>query len=183
MLSNQHKKILHETAYLSIEQGLHNGEAFTPELSDFEGDLAEKAATFVTLKINDELRGCIGILEPLRPLIVDVAHNAYAAAFNDRRFDPVSKDELEHLSIHISVLNTPEEMSFDSEQDLIDQLQPGKDGLIIEDDGSRATFLPSVWESVNDKTEFLNHLKQKAGLPANYWSGRLRAKRYGVESF
>jgi len=183
MLSTHHREILHETAYRSIEQGFKNGEALKPELSNYEDCLTEKAATFVTLKKEGELRGCIGILEPIRPLIVDVAYNAYMAAFNDRRFAPLAEDELERLSIHISVLNTPEEMSFKSEQDLIEQLRPGEDGLIIEDDGSRATFLPSVWESVDDKTEFLSHLKLKAGLPGNYWSDTIKAKRYSVESF
>lgn len=183
MLNTQQQKILHETAFHSIKQGLIDNQPLAVNLTDFDAHLQEKAATFVTLKIDDSLRGCIGILEPLRPLVEDVAYNAYAAAFNDRRFTAVEHSELKQLSIHISVLNKPTELVFDSEEDLIRQLQPGKDGIIIEENGSKATFLPSVWENINSKKEFLQHLKQKAGLKKNYWSGTLKAKRYSVESF
>ena len=183
MISTQQQKILHETAYQSIKQGLKNKCPLKIDLSDYDEKLQEKAATFVTLHIGDALRGCIGILEPLRPLIEDIAHNAYSAAFNDSRFPPVEQSELEQLSIHISVLNTPTEITFDSEDDLIRQLQPGKDGIILEDNQSRATFLPSVWESINSRKEFLQHLKQKAGFQKTYWSSTLKAKRYSVEDF
>ena len=183
MLSTKQKQILHDIAYHSIKQSLDNGKPLKINLSDYDVALQKKAATFVTLNIDDALRGCIGILEPFRPLIEDVAHNAHSAAFNDSRFSPLEQKELENLSIHISVLNTPTEMTFDSEEDLIEQLQPGKDGIILEENTSRATFLPSVWESINSKKEFLQHLKQKAGLPIDYWSNSIKVKRYSVESF
>ena len=183
MLNTKQKQILHDIAYHSIKLSLDNDAPLKINLSDYDEELQKNAATFVTLKIDDALRGCIGILEPLRPLIEDVAHNAHAAAFNDSRFSPLESKELENLSIHISVLNTPTAMIFDSEEDLIEQLQPGKDGIILEENTSRATFLPSVWESINSKKEFLQHLKQKAGLPIDYWSNSLKVKRYSVESF
>ena len=183
MLSPQQKHILHDIAYHSIEYALDNDNPLTINLSDYDEHLQKKAATFVTLKINDALRGCIGILTPIRPLIEDVAHNAHSAAFNDHRFSPLKPKELVHLSIHISVLNTPTNITFDSEEDLIKQLQPGEDGIIIEENTSRATFLPSVWESINNKKEFLQHLKQKANLPKDYWSDTIKVKRYSVESF
>lgn len=183
MLNAQQKEKLHETAYHSIEQGLKQHHPSTINLSDYDTHLREKAATFVTLKIDHGLRGCIGILVPTRALIDDVAHNAYAAAFNDRRFESIKQDELERLTIHISVLNKPEKMYFDSEQDLVSQLQPGIDGIILEEESKKSTFLPSVWESLNNKVEFLQLLKKKAGLPADYWSNSIKVKRYSVESF
>jgi AmmeMemoRadiSam system protein A len=181
MLSEQDKRILHDIAYQSIEQGLSSGHALRIDLSQYESALCEKRATFVTLNSNDHLRGCVGILEPLRPLIEDVAYNAFAAAFNDSRFEPLRRDELDSIDIHISILSTPEEMQFDSEQDLIEQLRPGKDGIILLEHGRKATFLPSVWQSLKNKVEFLEHLKQKAGLDRHYWSGTIRILRYSVD--
>ena len=128
---------------------------------------------------NQELRGCIGILEPLRPLAEDIAYNAWAAAFSDSRFMPVSASELDDLDIHISILGTPEEMDFTSEHDLVKQIRPGVDGLILEKGFNKGTFLPSVWDSLTDSREFLNHLKLKAGLPANYWSDNIKIKQIG----
>ena len=183
MLSTQQQKILHEIAHRSIEQGLKDKHPLIINLSDYEDRLQEKAATFVTLNIDETLRGCIGILEPARPLVEDVAYNSYSAAFNDSRFPPVTLKEVDQLSIHISVLNTPTEMTFDSEEDLIRQLRPGKDGIILEENHSKATFLPSVWDSINSRSEFLQHLKQKAYLPRDYWSDTIRIKRYSVEEF
>lgn len=183
MLSEQNKKVLHDIAYRSIDQGLSSGHPLTVDLSDYDEPLREKKATFVTLKIHDQLRGCIGILEPLRPLVEDVAYNAFAAAYEDSRFNPVSRDEIPSLSIHISILNTPEAMHFDSEQDMIRQLAPGKDGIILIAGFRKATFLPSVWESVKTKTEFIEHLKQKAGLSKHYWDQHIKILRYSVDEF
>jgi AMMECR1 domain-containing protein len=163
MLSEEDKKVLRDIAHQSIEQGLSSGHALRVDLSQYNPALCENRATFVTLNIHDQLRGCIGILEPLRPL------------------EPLRRDELSSLSIHISILNTPEEMQFDSEQDLIDQLRPGKDGIILQERGHKATFLPSVWQSVKDKNEFLEHLKQQTGLPRDYWSNTIRIQRYSVD--
>lgn len=183
MLNEKQKQQLHKIAKNSIIHGLNTGEALAIELHNYDEDLKTKRATFVTLHKHQKLRGCIGILEPLRPLAEDIAHNSYAAAFSDHRFSPITAEELDHLEIHISILTTPEEISFISEDDLISQLRPGIDGLIMEEGNQRGTFLPSVWESLTDKHEFLNHLKQKSGLPANYWSHAIRIKRYTVEGF
>ena len=130
-----------------------------------------------------QLRGCIGILKPVRPLAEDIAYNAWAAAFSDSRFMPLQADELDGLDIHISILAAPEKMEFASEDDLVEQIRPGTDGLILEDGFNKGTFLPSVWESLKDSREFLNHLKLKAGLPAIYWSDEIRVQRYTVEEF
>ena len=145
------------------------------------GELLEKRATFVTLSIHGQLRGCIGMLEACRPLAVDVAENACAAAFGDPRFEPLGKKEFEQLDIHISVLSPPEEMFFSSEDDLLRQIRPGMDGLILQEGSRRGTFLPSVWEELPGKELFWRHLKRKAGLPVDYWSQSLRVFRYTAE--
>lgn len=130
-----------------------------------------------------ELRGCIGSLEAYQSLVLDVNQNAFAAAFRDPRFPAVSSSEFEHLEIHISVLSPPEPMRVASEEDLLQQLRPGIDGLIIASRGRRATFLPSVWSQLAEPQQFLLHLKHKAGLPSDYWSEDMEAWRYTTLSF
>jgi hypothetical protein len=147
------------------------------KLPDYDG------AAFVTLKENGELRGCIGSLAASRPLDQDIAMNAFAAAFSDPRFNPVTADEVDELEISISVLTTPELMIFRSEEDLVSQLRPGIDGLILTEGRNRGTFLPSVWENYPERESFLNHLKMKAGLASNYWSGTLKVERYETVSW
>ncbi len=183
MLNKEHKQVLLDLARESIEHGLENGSSITVDLSQYHEFLRETKATFVTLKQNNQLRGCIGILKPVRPLAEDVAHNAWAAAFTDNRFSPLTRNELDDLDIHISILGTPEDIEFDSETDLISKIQAGVDGLILQDGINKGTFLPSVWESVPNAREFLNHLKLKAGLPVTHWSDSIKVKRYVVEEF
>ena len=160
---------------------METGKALEINITEYPAELQAKKATFVTLHRNKELRGCIGILEPLRPLAEDIAYNAWAAAFSDSRFMPVSASELDDLDIHISILGTPEEMNFTSEDDLLKQIRPGIDGLILENGFNKGTFLPSVWDSLTTSREFLNHLKLKAGLPANYWSDNIKINPYTLE--
>lgn len=146
--------------------------------------LLERQACFVTLHLNGELRGCIGSLEPTEPLIDNVAHNAWSAAFADPRFAPVDLDEFDALHIDVSVLGLPTPMDIDSEDSLVTALRPGQDGLILyTPQGGRATFLPSVWEQLPDPAAFVQHLKRKAGLPAHYWHPAMRAERYEVQYF
>ena len=154
-----------------------------PSLADLPSELLEERATFVTLELDGRLRGCIGMLDACRPLAEDVAQNARAAAFEDPRFPPLSREEFDSLEIYISVLSPPEEISFSSEADLLAQIRPGIDGLILQEGYRRGTFLPSVWEELAGKEEFLAHLKRKAGLPATYWSDSLRVFRYTTEYF
>ena len=183
MHNKEQRQQLLDIAYDSIQSGLSNGCALSVDLSKMDDALKTKRATFVTLNIHGQLRGCIGMLKPVRPLAEDVAHNAFAAAFSDPRFPPLDAHELEQLDIHISILGTPEKMSFESEDDLIKQLRPNIDGLIMEEGHHCGTFLPSVWESLQDPREFINHLKLKSGLPQNYWSESIRIQRYTVEEF
>jgi uncharacterized protein len=167
----------------SIEHGLNQGSPLEPDPHDYPVALQAERASFVTLHIAGALRGCIGVLDAVRPLVLDVAHNAFAAAFQDPRFPPLTRAELPHLEIHISILTPPQPMRFSSEADLLGQIRPGIDGLILEDRGRRGTFLPSVWEQLPDPAEFLEHLRHKAGLPWGHWSDTLAVSRYTAESF
>ena len=146
-------------------------------------DFAKAAATFVTLTQNGQLRGCIGSLEARRPLATDVAENAVAAAFSDPRFPPLRRGELEQTRVEVSLLDKPRPMQFDDEEDVLRQLCPGVDGLILTCGHHRATFLPQVWESLPTPRLFLEHLKLKAGLPADFWSPNLTLSRYGVQKW
>jgi AmmeMemoRadiSam system protein A len=165
----------------AIRTGLR-GARLVVRAADFPEPLQVLRASFVTLHCDARLRGCIGNLEADRPLVEDIARNAYAAAFEDPRFPALAQAELSGLAVHLSILGVPEPMSFISEEDLIAQLRPGVDGLLLEDGHCRGTFLPSVWGQVSEPREFLRHLKHKAGLRPDYWSHTLTVKRYVVES-
>lgn len=182
-LNNAQKDQLLQLARKSIESGLETGRPLPINLQTYPAELTVKRACFVTLERLGQLRGCIGMLEAIRPLVEDIAENAFAAAFRDPRFPALTEDELTDLDLHISILSPSEPMHFDSEQDLLKQLNPGVDGLILQEGYHRGTFLPSVWEQLPDATEFLRHLKQKAGLPADYWSDSLKIYRYNTEMF
>lgn len=177
-----HREALLHTARSSIRHGLARGEPLQPALEAAPAALLEHGACFVTLQLANELRGCIGSLEAYRPLLQDVAVNAYAAAFRDPRFAPLREVEFEQVELHISVLHPPEPLRFDSEQALLAQLRPGVDGLILEAEQRRGTFLPVVWEALPEPDRFLGELKRKAGLQADYWSEDVRVWRYTTES-
>ena len=182
-LSNEDQQICLQIAQESIEHGLQHGTAIKISSSDYSDDLQQNLATFVTLHKNGELRGCIGTLEAYQPLINDIAEHAFAAAFNDPRFPALDINEFEQLNIEISVLGKPEPMVFKSEEDLLQQIRPNIDGLILAHGYNRGTFLPSVWEQLTDKKDFLNHLKIKAGLPAHWWDNAVKISRYETFSF
>ena len=183
MLDEHARQLLLQVAAESVRHGLDKGKALKVKLTDYPDVLQQPGASFVTLTIQQQLRGCIGRLEATRPLVEDVAQNAYSAAFEDTRFPPLRTMEYDQLAYHISILKPPEPMEFESEADLLAQLRPDIDGLVLEERGHRATFLPSVWESLPRAADFLRHLKMKAGLPPDYWSSSLRAQRYTVEEF
>jgi AmmeMemoRadiSam system protein A len=142
--------------------------------------LDEPGATFVTLRSDGLLRGCVGTLRAYRPLREDVRANARAAAFSDTRFPPLTRDELPEISLEVSLLSTPEPLSVASEAEAVALLRPGIDGVILEYRENRSTFLPQVWEQLPDPREFLAHLKHKAGLSPTFWQPELRLWRYGV---
>ncbi len=142
--------------------------------------LEEPGATFVTLKLDDALRGCIGSLEALRALRLDVARNAVHAAFSDPRFAPLRPAEFEVIDIEVSLLGATTPLTFASEDDLLAQLVPGQDGLVLQHGRNRGTFLPQVWDALPDRRDFLRELKGKAGLRADFWSAHIEVARYSV---
>jgi len=167
----------------SVAHGLAQGAALPVTLADEPQPLHEPRASFVTLKLDGQLRGCIGHLEAIGPLATDVAENAFAAAFQDPRFSPLSEAELARVRIEVSVLTAPAPVLFSTEAELLSAIEPGVDGVILSEGHRRGTFLPSVWEQLPHREDFLRHLKQKAGLPADYWSDRIQVSRYRTESF
>ena len=143
--------------------------------------MKQKGASFVTLEKNGQLRGCIGSIGAYRPLIEDIISNAQNAAFKDPRFYPVQKEEIEELQIAVSLLSNPVPIDFKDEEDLLNQLIKDVDGLIIKDKEKSAVYLPSVWEQLQDKKDFLNNLKIKAGFTPDYFSDTFEAYRFRVE--
>lgn len=170
-------------ALASIKSGLQTGHALEPDAGDYPPALTGTRASFVTLNLDHTLRGCIGSLEPCSSLVRSIAENAYAAAFRDPRFPALTLPEVAGLTIHVSVLGPLQEVACNSETDLLRQMQPGIDGWVIQDGQFRGTFLPSVWETLPDARLFLEHLKMKAGLGADYWSDTITVWRYSTESF
>ena len=177
-LTKDDRKLLLDIARQSIETGLEENHPLRIQETNYPLHLQQQAATFVTLNIRHQLRGCIGTLSAYQSLIKDVAEHAYAAAFQDPRFPPVSQAELDSLEIHISILTPAEPVTFISEQDLINKIQPGIDGLILESGMHKGTFLPSVWESLPEPQQFIEHLKLKAGLPKDFWDRNIKVSRY-----
>jgi AmmeMemoRadiSam system protein B/AmmeMemoRadiSam system protein A len=145
--------------------------------------LRQRVATFITLTSQGRLRGCIGSLVPHRALADDVAHNACAAAFRDPRFPKLTAEEWPQCEIEVSLLSPPKPIRFAHEADLLAQIQAGEDGLILECDGKRATYLPQVWEGIPEKRRFLTQLLKKAGLPADTRLARCKVKRYRARKF
>src|SRR5438309_1934595 len=142
--------------------------------------LAQAGATFVTLTRDGVLRGCIGSLQAQRPLGTDVAENATAAAFRDPRFPAMTTAEWPGVRVEVSLLSAAKPIRFADEEDLLAQLKPGEDGVILEHEGRRATYLPQVWESISDKRQFLRELARKAGLPDDIRLTRCKPSRYRV---
>lgn len=161
-------------ARAAIEAALDGGRLVLPD--DPPELLKSPGASFVTLKIDGALRGCIGSVEAWRPLMADVTDNAVKAAFGDPRFPPLTGNEAENLTISVTVLSPPQPLAFADETDLLTKLRPRVDGLIIEDAGHRALFLPAVWDMLPNPEEFLAYLKNKAGLAPQH--ERFTAKRF-----
>lgn len=150
--------------------------------AQFSDRLREMRPLFVTFNKQGQLRGCVGSLAPRSPVAVDIAHFSCAAVTRDPRFPRVTVPEVAQLDIHISILTEPVPMGFSSQADLLDQVRPGVDGLIMAEGNQRGTFLPSVWKQIPEKARFLEGLKTKAGLPNGYWSPTLKVWRYQAET-
>jgi AmmeMemoRadiSam system protein A len=139
--------------------------------------LLAPGASFITLKQEGRLRGCIGTLRAHRALLDDVKANAVAAAFRDPRFKPLTAGEFEAIELELSLLSALEHIAFADEQQALAQLRVGVDGVVFEYGHHSSTFLPQVWEDMNDPVEFLSHLKYKAGLPPDFWDPQVRLSR------
>lgn len=186
---------LHENGEVSVEEAGRTligiaraaieGPLFQKQapVTDHAAWLKQAGATFVTLVKDRQLRGCIGSLEAARPLGEDVAANALGAAFRDPRFPALTDQEWPSCGVEVSLLSTPKPIRFADEADLLAQIRAGEDGLILECDGRRATYLPQVWEGLPEKRRFLEELKRKAGLPAETRLARCRISRYRVRKF
>lgn len=161
----------------SLEDAV-KGKTYKPSRKDFADQIFDKGASFVTLYKNDELRGCIGSLIPKQAVALDVAQNARKAALEDNRFEPVKPEELKDLSLSIAFLTDYERIRFNSEDDFLEQIVQGTDGVVLRDGDRQGVFLPSVWSQVADKKEFLRELKLKAGMSPSYWSDKIKAYRF-----
>jgi len=184
-LSSAERRVLLITAARILAHACQNG-GKAPSLSvngALPMTLSALRATFVSLEQGGRLRGCIGSTQAHRPLLQDVLANTIKAAFGDRRFPGVTTSELDGLDLSISILSHPRPIAAESEQALIDELSPDRDGLIIADQGRSALFLPHVWKQIPDPKVFLAALRQKAGLAADHWSPTFRALRFGAEKF
>jgi hypothetical protein len=183
-LTDEEKKILLKMARQSIELAVTGHPVMHLVLEDYSPNLREHGASFVTLTEDGDLRGCIGALEPYQPLVQDVCEHAVAAALDDFRFSPVTPYEVSRLVIEISRLTVPQPLHYEHPQDLPNRLKAGRDGVILRDGIHRATFLPQVWEKLPDPVEFLSHLCQKMGAPADLWKRKLlQVFTYQVEEF
>lgn len=145
--------------------------------------LQQTGATFITLTQDEHLRGCVGSLQAYQPLIENVRNNAVSAALHDTRFLPVTIEELESISIEVSLLSALQPIWFASEAEALRQLRPGMDGIMLEYGIYRSTFLPQVWDSLSQPREFLAQLKVKAGLYADFWDDNLKLSRYTVQKW
>lgn len=188
-LASVHKNGLLQLARTTVINGC---DAIEPKYTEsallVESEYSQISSCFVTLNALDKrnrkkLRGCVGSLIANQPLAIEVMKNAYSAAFLDTRFNPVQLTEITDIRIEISVLGVQRKCQFSSEADLINQLKPGEDGIILRYGSHRATLLPSVWGHTKNTQDFLKKLKIKAGLKANFWNEKIHIFRFSSEEF
>lgn len=183
MLDPTERSELLEIARVSIASGFSRPSPSLPPERTWAPELLEPRATFTTLRLAGELRGCCGTVSPQRPLAHDVWHNAWVSANADPRFWPVSPVEIDSLEISISVLTPLEPIAVNSENELVESLEPGTDGVLLHCGPARAVFLPAVWKMLPDPHEFVAQLKGKAGWPPDFWRPDMMAFRFRAETF
>jgi len=166
--TEQEKRIL-TTARESILNAFLHKEFVIPSEWAEEKALMEKRGTFVTLTIQEQLRGCIGSILPVRPLLIDVKENALNAAFHDPRFAPLEKSEASQIHIEVSILSVPKLITFLSVEELFSRVSPTVDGVILQSGYHQATFLPQVWEDLPEPDSFFSQLCKKAGLVRDFY--------------
>jgi AmmeMemoRadiSam system protein A len=183
-LKHGEREILLQLARQALEAGVAGNPLPEIDLSDLPAPLQEIGASFVTLTIEGNLRGCIGTLSAQQPLAEDVREHAVAAALSDYRFPPVTESELADINIEISRLTSPQPVQYDKQEELLDAIRPHLDGVIIRSGIRRATFLPQVWQKIPEPAEFLGSLCLKMGVDYNYWRvNELEVLVYQVEEF
>lgn len=183
-LTPEEQQTLLHLAREALEHGVKEGKLPSLDMGGLSARLHEKGASFVTLTLNGELRGCIGALEAYQPLARDVCEHALAAALQDPRFPPVCPAELNGIRIEVSRLTEPVELEYSSPDELLLKLRPHVDGVILRDGFRRATFLPQVWEKIPDPAQFLQNLCWKMGADPDAWCRKhFTVQIYQVEEF
>lgn len=187
-LSNEQGQVLVRLARQTIMEQLGYQSCRTEDdalaLARQDQDLLAKRGIFICIKIGGQLRGCIGSLIATDSIVDGVRNNALNAAFQDPRFAPLTADELEEVTLEVSVLTEPQPLDYDGAEDLLNKLRVGIDGVIVRRNTLSATFLPQVWEQLPDSQQFLSHLCLKAGLPAEAWkTNTLEISTYQVQNF
>ena len=183
-LTDDEKQTLLHLAREAMERGVKGMKLPALDMNALTPHLSEDGASFVTLTIHGELRGCIGALEAYQPLAKDVREHAIAAALEDPRFRPVDESELNRIQLEVSRLTAPRLLEYSSAEDLLVKLHPHVDGVILKDGYRRSTFLPQVWKQIPDPADFLDHLCSKMGARKNLWRDtKLQVFVYQVEEF
>jgi AmmeMemoRadiSam system protein A len=183
-LTPEEKQTLLRLARQALEAGVRGVPLPALDPSALTPTLQAEGASFVTLTVHGDLRGCIGALEPYQPLAEDVREHAVATALEDYRFPHVQENELAKITIEVSRLTVPLPLEYSDPDDLLAKLRPGVDGVILRDGFRRATFLPQVWEKIPDKAAFLANLCYKMGAAPDTWKRKhLEVLIYQVEEF
>jgi AmmeMemoRadiSam system protein A len=183
-LTAEEKQTLLELARQALEDGVRGHKLTQLDLQALTPRLREPGASFVTLTVHGNLRGCIGALEPYQSLADDVREHAIAAALQDYRFPNVRSEELSQIDIEVSRLTHPVPLEYTTPEDLLSKLRPGIDGVVLRDGARRATFLPQVWEKLPDPADFLDNLCYKMGAAPDLWRKKhLDVLVYQVEEF
>lgn len=183
-LTLEEKQTLLRLAREAMECGVRGKKLASLDLRSLSPHLREQGASFVTLTIRGQLRGCIGALEARQPLATDVREHAIAAALEDPRFPPVREDELSRIQIEVSRLTRPLPLEYKDAADLLSKLRPHVDGVILRDGARRATFLPQVWDKIPNPADFMDNLCYKMGVSDNTWRIKhLEVLVYQVEEF
>ena len=178
------KQALLRLARQALELGVRHEKLPPLDLDSLSPLLRTDGASFVTLTVGGELRGCIGALEAYQPLAEDVREHAIAAALDDYRFSPVQSAELKGIQIEVSRLTAPVPLEYARPADLVAKLRPHVDGVILRDGSRRATFLPQVWEKLPEAEDFLDNLCHKMGAAPDLWRHKhLDVLVYQVEEF
>ncbi|MGB3649047.1 MAG: AmmeMemoRadiSam system protein A [Desulfobulbales bacterium] len=186
LTENQGQILVHlARATIAARLGLSDaGSSSIPDNQLADPAFQEQRGTFVTLKIRNQLRGCMGCLTPSETILEGIRRNAINAAFNDPRFPALAGPELEQAEIEISILTNPQKLDYADGNDLLNKLRRNIDGVIIGQGMARATFLPQVWEQLPRTEDFLAHLCRKAGLSPDEWQrGELEVSIYQVQYF